>query len=540
MEAIVSYGQEEYSVTCGSKICDLLKKVEENYNDIYAVILNNRLHSLEHLVKFDTICVPVTYNSAIGKKMYENTLKYIFFMAISKLNSQYKVKCANKLGYNPFVLPLNFKFTREIISEIKLKMYDIIGASYPIERHRVSMEEAKKYYEKMGYDYHVDKYNPCCDDYTIYTCDNYANYLYVRLLPSTAYIKNFDIRKFRNGVIIVMPKKDDNKKLPQTIEGIKTFKGALPTIRGIERLEELNSSIVNGEAKRIIYLSELSQNTQMLNGVNTILDSKARFIFIAGPSSSGKTTFSKKLAMQLEVLGKKSLVISMDDYFKDFCDSPTDKNGNKNFDSINHLDIELFKRQMLQLISKKAVKIPKYNFCKNKGQKEYLEDPISIDEDTLVIIEGIHAINPVVSEFLENGQVFKIFVSPLVTLSYDNYTKVSSSNVRFLRRLVRDYITRGIYPEYTFKSWDNVVNGEDENIFPYVNDVDLVFNTSLMYEVCVLKAKAEMVLKECDKTSPYYHLAKDLYEMLQRFENISEELVPSDSLLREFIGGSIF
>lgn len=540
MKAIVSYEEKKYSVELGSKIGDLIKRIDEDYNNIYAVILNNRLHSMEHLIKFNSTCVPVRYNSAIGRKMYENTLKYIFLMALSKVNPDYRVKCANKIGYNLFIFPINFEFDDQIIHEIKLRMHMIISSSYPIKRCRVSMEEAEKCYEKMGYDYHVDKYNPCCDDYTIYTCENYANYLYARLLPSTGCIRAFDIMSFNDGVIIVMPEKKDNTKLPNSIDGINVFKSITSTVRGIERLEELNSSVINGRVRHIIHISELAQNTKMLNTANAILGSGSKFVFIAGPSSSGKTTFSKKLAMQLEVLGKKSLVISMDDYFKDFYYSPTDENGNKNFDSINHLDIDLFKNQIYFIATGEEVKMPKYNFCKNGGEKEYLNPPVCIDENTILIIEGIHAINPLVYNYFSNWKLFKIFVSPLVTLNYDNYTKVSSSNARFLRRLVRDYNTRGASPEYTFKSWENVVSGEEENIFPYVNDVDLIFNTHLMYEICVLKTQAEMVLRECDKTSQYYYLAKDLYEMLQRFESISSEFVPADSILREFIGGSIF
>lgn len=540
---------ESVSIKKGEKVLDAINMLKETPRDIFAININNRIHSVFHPVIIDSECELITYGHTYGKKMYEISLKYIFLMALHFAYPEYKVRSFNKIGRNMFFNAVNFEPDEQFMENISLLMHEIINAGLPIIKETVRKEEAKILYEEMGYECHIDNDNPFKDDYIVYYCDydgsRYYNYLYDRLVPYTSCIKEFDVRLFKKGILLMMPDRENPYLKSDVIEtsritdSFDEFSNILG-ILNINYVSDLNNIITNDKIHEVIQLAELDHSNRLFACASEIAASKTRVVLIAGPSSSGKTTFAKKLEVQLRLLKKRSLIVSMDDYFYDFKDSPLDETGSKNFDSINHLDIGLFRQHMTDLLEGRAVSIPKYNFRKNNGEKEYLREPVAIQKETIIIAEGIHALNPKVSDFLSQEMKFKIYVAPMVTLSYDSSTKVSSNITRLVRRVVRDYMTRGALVEDTFLSWGNVKQGELENIFPFVDDADVIYNTNLVYEISALKPLAENILRSIDVSSKWYYLAKQIYQTLQRFESIDTTKVPMNSILREFIGGGYF
>lgn len=532
----------------GEMIIAVINGMKNKPEDIYAVNINNRIHSIFHPVITDSACELITYSHSYGKKMYEISLKYLFLMALHTIYPDLKVRSSNKIGRNMFFNAVNFEPDETFIQNIKKTVQEIINADLPIIKENVRKEEARLLYEEMGYECHIDEDNPFKDDYIVYCCDyhgKYYNYLYDRLVPFTSCIKKYDIRLFKKGILLMMPDKEDQNiesnviETSRITESFDDFSNIL-NILNINYVSDLNQIITKDRIHEVIQLAELDHSNRLFECAKELVNKKARVVLIAGPSSSGKTTFARKLSVQLRLLKSKSMIVSMDDYFHDYKDSPVDENGNRNFDSINHLDVELFKEQLLGLLDGNMVNIPNYNFRKNNGEKEYLKDAVSVDSDTIIIVEGIHALNPMVSDYLSADEKFKIYVAPMVTLSYDSSTKVSSNITRLVRRVVRDYLTRGALVEDTFNSWGNVKQGEQENIFPFVDDADIIYNTNLVYEISALKPLAENILRSVDVSSRWYYLAKQIYQTLQRFESIDTTNVPQNSILREFIGGGYF
>lgn len=526
-------------ITTNDIIKDLCKEEREQ---IYAVIINNNMHSLNHTIRRDAKLSFITYRSSFGEKMYENTLKYIFLMSVKFLYKDVRLKISNKIGRDMF-----FKSSAELdIEMIKSKMQDLINKEIFIERLTVHRKELEEIYKEQGYIFNLDRDPQFDDNYKVYNCEDgefsYYNYLYGRLLQNTSYIRYFDIVSYKDGILLRMPIKGENSKKQGRTEKTHLFElldeNAYPY--EIEYVSDLRQALNIPLASRVIVQNaESFHHTKYDECADKIIKKKAQHVFLAGPSSSGKTTSAIRIAEKLRNKKKKTLILSLDNFFYDEKDSPI-INGKKNFDAVTHLDIELFKRTVIDLASGREVKIPKYNFTLNKGQREYLDESVIINEETIVIVEGIHALNPIISEFLNKKTIFFVYVAPIVTLSYDPFTKVSSNMVRLIRRIVRDYHTRSISVEKTFEYWNNVLEGEKENIYPYLKYADCVINTTLDYEMCVLRPFAEEIMREVSEDSPWYYLAKEIFNTIFRFKSLSDNNVPVDSILREFIGESCY
>ena len=518
--------------------------LSDDNNRILAVKVNNSIHSIYYKLVEDSVVEPITFYSDEGKRIYARTLKLIFLKACYDLSlNMNKIEFTNKIQNNYFI---RFKqqVDEDLIEDIREKMWNIIMYNIRITKHELSYEGARKVYKSLGSEHQLDNFRiKTKDNYTFYECDNYYNYLYGLVAPTTGYITNFEIKPYKDGAILFLPDDDNIDKINtevisnNVINEFNKFKEFEKNIE-INSVSDLNMHVLGYTISNDIRYAELNHSQRILEILKKInSDKDIRAIFIAGPSSSGKTTFSQKLEDGLKIVGKRAIHISMDNYFHDLEKIPV-VDGKKDYESINNLDLKLFSIQMNSLLNGNSVRVPEYNFKCSK--KEFNNNNVLyMSRNDILIIEGIHALNPKVHELI-NAKSFKIYLAPLVTLGLDHFTKVSSNDTRLIRRIVRDSDTRGVSPEDTLSNWKKVLDGERKNIFPYVNLADAIFNTNLVYELGVLKPFAEKLLLKIPENSMYYSDARRLYKLLNNFLPIETTHIPNDSILKEFIGNGCF
>lgn len=529
---------KRFEVKEGTSVYDILRDGNKN---VLAVKVNNSIHSVYYELVENSRIDPITFYSCEGKRIYSRTLKFIFLKACRNLLlNMDKIEFTNKFQNNYFI-----RFKQSVnVQKIKEEMWKIIENDYKIIKYKVSYESAKKLYAQVGSIHQLDNFRiKTRDTYTFYECDGYFNYLYGIIAPSTGYIKNFDLKTHKDGAVLVLPKDNNIKDIDTNVissnimdEFVK-FKNFERNI-GINSVSDLNVNVLSDTVSNIIRYSEMNHSKRLIEILRKITcNKKIKVIFIAGPSSSGKTTFSQKLEDGLKISGRGAIHISMDNYFNDLEDIPI-VHGEKDYESINNLDLDLFSSQMNSLLDGKKVMIPEYNFKLSK--KEYYQhNLLRMSKDDILIIEGIHALNPKVDSLIRANS-FKIYLAPLVTLGLDHFTKVSSNDTRLIRRIVRDADTRGVSPEDTLSNWKKVLNGEKKNIFPYVELADEIFNTNLAYELGVLKPFAEKLLLKVPEKSIYYSDARRLYKLIKNFLPIETTEIPNDSIIKEFIGNGCF
>ncbi len=529
-----------------TKIVDAVKMVEKSLDNIIALKLNNEVKSFDYELVTDSICEYIDYNTEDGYRVYSRTIKMILYMALTKLYSHADVQFISTINKDQYFIIKNIELTEEKIETIKQKMIEIIQKNHNIQKRVVPLEEAEVLYTASGDESKLDNIDNRIKSYTtMYFCDGLYNYFYGMLAPSTGYIKSFDLIEYKEGALLIIP--DDLSKgyeFKKEILDIRLYDtfiafNKLNEILGISNIGNLNTVVLSGNIQSIIQSSEAIHQRKTVEIVQEIEKRKeTKMILIAGPSSSGKTTFAQKLGVQLTLTGYNPITISMDNYFKERKETPLGTDGKFNFECVEALDVELFNKQMNDLIGGKEVELPEFDFI--EGKKEYKGKKLKLKDNDVLIIEGIHALNPILTKFTDNNHKFKIYIAPIATLNIDDYTKVSSTDTRLLRRMVRDYVTRGHSVERTFDLWQNVVKGEKEYIFPYVDEADVVFNSSLIYEPGVIKTFAQPLLLQLPKTSKYYSETRRLYEYLNNFMPIETSSIPVDSLIREFIGNGCF
>lgn len=521
---------------------DAVKMVEDNVEDILAITVNNEVKFQNYELIKDSEIRFVYIDSADGYRVYSKSLKMVLYMAITELYGNQKVDFQATINRNQYFLMPNFKLTEDKIENIKKKMQEIIDSNYPIEKKALSVDEATEYYKKSG---DIDKIQNMANrikSYTnVYFCNGYYNNFYGVLVPHTGYLNVFDLVPFRDGALLVtknsdgsLPKVSDSR-LIDAVEEFSKFKKIL----NIDNIGALNEKILKTDMLDIIQVSEAIHQRKIVEIVQDIEKKKEiKLILIAGPSSSGKTTFAQQLGVQLRLTGYNPITISMDNYFKERKDTPLGPDGKYDFERVDALDIELFNNHMEKLINGETVELPEFDFI--VGTKKYNGKFLTLQPKDVLVVEGIHALNPILTEFTPAKNKYKIYIAPITTLNLDGYTKVSSSDTRFLRRMVRDFATRGHSVERTFELWDNVKKGEEKYIFPYIEDVDNIFNSSIIYEPAVMKTFAQPLLLQLDKSSKYYAESRRLYEYLNNFLPMETSNIPIDSLIREFIGNGCF
>ena len=518
---------------------------EEERKIAIACKCNNEVKSLNAEVNEKDKIEPIDMKVRDGRRIYQRGILYIMGKAFNEIYPKALLTVNFQLSNSIYCTLDNMKVTDEVIENIRIKMQEIVAKDIPISKVEMTKEEAEKFYEKektlRGRLQLENKYK---DEVSLYFCGDYYNYFYGVMPISTGYIKYYDIVKYHEGFLLRYP----DKRTPDKIEKYKETKKLLNTLEDYEdihkvldinTLYKLNRKISQGKEREIILLAEALHEKKISDIADNIVKRKGvKMVLIAGPSSSGKTTFAKRLGIQLQLNGIKPITISVDNYFVEREHTPKDEEGKYDFESINAIDLELFNEHLTKLLKGEEILVPTFNF--KTGHKEYHGETMRIKDNEVLVIEGIHCLNDDLTAAIPREQKYKVYISALTVLNIDYYNRISTTDTRLIRRMVRDNNFRGYDALNTLQTWDSVNRGEENNIYPYQEEADSMFNTSLIYEICVLKKYAMPLLQAIDNTHPEYSEAKSLYEFLKYFEDIGDEFVPKNSLLREFIGGSIF
>ncbi|WP_427340091.1 nucleoside kinase [Caloranaerobacter sp. DY30410] len=541
-------GIGELTFNKGVKIIDIIKSIKVDDEKKYlGAMVENEVRHLEYPLVSDCNVELLDITHKDGLRIYTRTLSFIYIKACKDLFGDATVTIEHSLSKGLYSeIHKDNNFTLDDVKKIKTRMQEIISEDIKIKREQVSTDRAiqiftnQKMFDKVNLIKNLDK-----DKMHLYSLEGYYDSFYGHLAPSTGYIKSFDLVYYPPGIIIMFPRKESNFKIPkfeQQNKLAKVFKEAETwgDILDIGYVSNLNERILNGTIKDIILISEALHEKKIAYIADKIAeDEDKRIILIAGPSSSGKTTFAQRLSIQLQTSGKKPVSISLDDYFVDREKTPKDENGEYDFESIEAIDIEKFNEDLLRLIAGEEVHLPTYNFI--KGVREYRGRILKIEKDQPIIIEGIHGLNDRLTSAIPKNNKFKIYVSALTQLNIDSHNRIPTTDLRLIRRIVRDSKYRGNDAKRTLQLWASVRRGEERNIFPFQEQADVMFNSALVYELSVLKKYAIPLLKKIGRDVPYYAEAKRLLKFLSYFKDIDDEsIIPNTSILREFIGGSCF
>lgn len=543
----VTLGGKKYKYSKGITLEEVLTEHQQDYR--YPVILakvNNRLKELSKPITEDSVIEFLDLTSCEGNRVHINGLILVLLYAINNLYGEdAKIRVEHSLDKGLFI-KTGFKLTEAKLEKIKESMKEIIERDLPITRLNIDRLEAIQYFEEIDEPTKSGllKYNT--DNYiTLYRLGNVYDYFYYFMPTSTKKLKDFDLTFLSdNSFVLRFPTVYINDKIKKYEHHSHMFDvfaeyREWANLIGVENTVDLNRVVSTGKISDLIKMDETLQSNRLLKVANSIYlrKDKVKVVLMAGPSSSGKTTTSRKLCMYLKSMGLNPKTIGMDDYFKNREDNPKDENGNYDFECLEALDLKLFDKQIKQLLDGETVKIPTYNFI--IGEKEFREE-MKLEKNDILIIEGIHALDPKILSNIERTRKYKIYISPLTELCMDSHNRIPTTDNRLLRRIVRDNRIRNYRVEDTLKHWPNVRAGEEKYIFPYQDESDATINSAAIYEMGVLKTYVEPLLYSVDPTSPYYEDAKRLINFLRMFLPIPSEAIPEDAVIREFIGGSYF
>ncbi|MDD5935266.1 MAG: nucleoside kinase [Clostridiales bacterium] len=518
-------------------------------NDIMLVIMNGRLRELFKPLKTDCTLEFVTTSDDAGFKTYTRGMILVMLRAIYRVIERSKidkVRVEHSIGAGLYCeLDGKAVITKELIEDIKKEMHSIVERDVPFIKRSIGTPEAAELFHKYQmYDKEKLFMFRRVSSANLYNLDGFEDYFYGYMPPSTRYLKYFDLVPYEKGFVLLLP----TRKEPKTVKPLEIRPHLFSTLQEsnqwgqmmeIETVGALNEQITQGNINDIILVQEALMEKKLADIAEKIKSSGNRkFIMIAGPSSSGKTTFSHRLSIQLRTLGYKPHPIAVDDYFVNREDTPKDEFGNYNFESLQAIDIEQFNKDMTDLLSGKTVELPTFNF--KTGKREYKGNFKKLGKEDILVIEGIHGLNDALSYSLPRESKFKIYISALTQLNIDEHNRIPTTDGRLIRRMVRDARTRGTSAKDTIAMWPSVRRGEEENIFPYQEDADCMFNSALIYELSVLKQYAEPILFGIDRDCKEYLEAKRLLKFLDYFLGVSSEDIPKNSIIREFIGGSCF
>lgn len=524
---------------------DLIKRLNKT-DDIIACSINNEIVELSYKLKEDTKLKLISIKDRMGAKIYRSGLKFIYITAIKELfGINTDVKLLHSLDKGIYTR-IDLDLTVDIVKDIKAKMEELVSRDLRFEKITTSRKEAIKYFNEVKEKEKSSMYKQMTGDaLTLYNLLNYYNYFYTKMPYSTGIIKSFDLTLTKDkGVMLEYPSTYDMKIPPYTHmdQVLNVFKeyGRWADTLGVKYVSDVNNVVIEGKIKEFIELNEIKQNNDLLKIASEIEKNlnDIKLVLIAGPSSSGKTTTSKKLSLYLKSKGINPFVLSTDDFFKNRIDTPKNENGEYEYDIPEALDIDLFNEKLTSLIKGEETLLPTYNFL--TGEKEYKHPPVSLKNRDLIIVEGIHTLNEMLTSKIDRKNKLKIYISPFTPLDLDRHNHVSTVDLRLIRRLVRDYRTRGYNAEETLKNWRVVRRSEEKYIFPYQKEADIVLNTALIYELGVLKTYAVPILFSVSYHSEYYSEALRIINFLKSFLNISDSMLPETALLREFVGGGYF
>ncbi len=540
----------EKSYPFGTTLSDIIddQQIDIGY-PVLGAMVNNTLKELDYLIYKPKTVRFIDYRHPDGRRMYLRSLSMVLFKAVVDLYPDDKLKIQQAVS-NGLYCVMKDAITEdthtEVVNKLRKRMQEIIDQDIPFEREELRTEEALKIFEKFKLEDKCTLMRTRRQFYSsVYKFDDVVNYFYGYLVPSSGYLKHFDLIEYYEGMLLLAPRRDNPEQLgdviiqPKLFEIFREFKEWVEII-GVPNVGQLNQATLNGKISEIIKVSEALQEKKLACIADMIHDRKedVKVVFISGPSSSGKTTFAKRLSVQLRVVGFKPLVLSMDNYFKDRKYTPKDENGDYDFESPLALDIKLFNENLLDLFDGKEVKIPRFSF--SDGKRFYDGTTMKMKTNSIIIVEGIHGLNPAISEMIPGKRKFKVYVSALTPLNIDSNNRIPTTDNRLIRRLVRDSLYRDYSALETLQRWPSVKRGEAAHIFPFQEEADVMFNTALLFELGVLKRWAEPLLKEVPPIAPEYSEARRLLKFLSYILPISEKEIPPVSILREFLDGSSF
>ena len=528
------------------KISELMKEeIEKSEYPVVGAKYNNEYKNLDDLVDTNGKIELIQINSKEGMKIYRRTLTYIMGKAFWNIYPEAHVIVNYQLSNAMYCDIENMDVTEEMMEKVKAKMQEIIDRNLKIEKRTMTREEAEKFYKetntpkgRLQFDLEEK------EDINMYYCDNYFNYFYEVIATHTGVAKLFDLQKYSNGFLLRYPTSNDVNNLPEFKETKKLLWAlqeyeTIYKVLNVGTVYRLNRAVKEDKIKYLILLSEALHEKKISQIADKIVARQGvKMILIAGPSSSGKTTFAQRLGIQLRINGLRPVTISVDNYFVEREQTPLNEKGEYDFESIDAIDIELFNKHLLALLNGEEIEMPEFDF--HEGKKKYNGNKVKMQKDDVLVIEGIHCLNDKLTEKISQDQKYKIYISALTVLNMDAFNRISTTDTRLVRRMVRDNQFRGYSAKDTIATWDNVNKGEEKNIFPFQEQADSIFNTSLIYELGVLKNEAVPLLEQITNDEPEYAEAQRLLEILRYFEPISKDLVPSNSLIKEFLGGGDF
>ncbi len=546
----VKINGEERQYPQGATYEDVANDYQQEYENLIALAARDgKIRELFKKLTRDCEVTFFTLKDDVGNKTYVRSATMLFLKAVFDVYGREAAQSCRvefAIGNGSYISPKGkINATEENAAKIRNRMRELVEAKTPFLKRSYSLDNAMELFRKEGMKDKEKLFRYRRGSFVnIYEMDGYYDYYYGYMLPNAGYVKWFDVIAYEDGFMLLLPDKKD----PTHVKPFQERKLLFRTLKeseewgkeiGIETVGDLNDQICRGSLSELILVQEAQQERKIGEIAKSIVDrGGVKFVMIAGPSSSGKTSFSHRLSIQLKTLGKTPHPIALDDYFVNREFTPRDENGDYNFECLEAIDVKQFNDDMCRLLAGERVELPSFNF--KTGKREYKGNFKQLGPDDILVIEGIHGLNEKTSYALPEESKYKIYISALTNINIDEHNRIPTTDGRLLRRMVRDARTRGADARRTIDMWASVRRGEEQNIFPFQEDADAMFNSVLIYELAVLKQFAEPLLFQIDKGEPEYYEAKRLLKFLEYFLGVTSESLPNNSLCREFVGGSCF
>lgn len=540
----------ELDIPMGTSLLEISRRLTSGPHPFLAAFVNNRVKELNYKIYTPVTIRFIDITSFAGIRVYQRTSWFILQKAVRDLYPGQTLHIRHSMGQSGFYCEIEGidPLTREAAAALEERMRAIVAADLPIIRTKVLTEEVRARYAEQGFDDKIALLDTRPRLYSeLYTLGDLPGYFYGSLAPSTGYIIRFGIEPYYRGFYLALPLRTSPEELHKHVSQEKMFGifreyQSWVALMGVPTIGAVNARALAGDAGGMIKIAEAFHERKFAEVADAIQEAHrtrgVRMVLISGPSSSGKTTSAKRLGLQLGVLGLRPVMISLDDYFVEREKTPRDENGQYDYEALEAIDLELFNDHLHRLLQGQSVDIPRYDFI--TGRRTQHDTPLTLDERSILIIEGIHGLNPRLTPSVPDAVKFKIYISCFTSVAMDNLSRIATTDNRLLRRLTRDYRQRGSDALQTLSRWASVRRGEERHIFPYQENADVMLNSSLFYEISVLRPFAEKILREVPDTVPEFDEARRMLKFLDNFIPIPSDEIPPTSILREFIGGSSF
>ena len=540
----------ELDIPMGTSLLEISRRLTSGPHPFLAAFVNNRVKELNYKIYTPVTIRFIDITSFAGIRVYQRTSWFILQKAVRDLYPGQTLHIRHSMGQSGFYCEIEGidSLTREAAAALEKRMRAIVAADLPIIRTKVLTEEVRARYAEQGFDDKIALLDTRPRLYSeLYTLGDLPGYFYGSLAPSTGYITRFGIEPYYRGFYLALPLRTSPDELHKHVSQEKMFGifreyQSWVALMGVPTIGAVNARALAGDAGGMIKIAEAFHERKFAEVADAIQEAHrtrgVRMVLISGPSSSGKTTSAKRLGLQLGVLGLCPVMISLDDYFVEREKTPRDENGQYDYEALEAIDLELFNDHLHRLLQGQSVDIPRYDFI--TGRRTQHDTPLTLDERSILIIEGIHGLNPRLTPSVPDAVKFKIYISCFTSVAMDNLSRIATTDNRLLRRLTRDYRQRGADALQTLSRWASVRRGEERHIFPYQENADVMFNSSLFYEISALRPFAEKILREVPDTVPEFDEARRMLKFLDNFIPIPSDEIPPTSILREFIGGSSF